>query len=80
MTRRPGRLLGVKDLEGPHCANLMRELATYMAQWRGKLPKADRIGNMKHVEDVSRIQQDDIYESFEDDSLKATIAGLSKTN
>jgi hypothetical protein len=76
MTRRPGRLLRVEDLEGPHCANLMRELATYMAQWRRKLPKADRIGNMKHVEDVSRIQQDDIYESFEGDSLKVTIAGL----
>jgi hypothetical protein len=76
MTRRPGRLLRVEDLEGPHCANLMRELATYMAQWRGKLPRADRIGNMKHVKDVSRVQQDGIYESFEDDSLKVTIAGL----
>jgi hypothetical protein len=37
---------------------------------------ANRIGNMKHVEDLSRIQQDDIYESFEYDSLKVTIAGL----
>src|SRR5271167_4608062 len=66
----------MEDLEGPHCANLLRELATYMAQWWGKLPKADRIGNMKYVEDVSRNQQGDIYESFEDDSLKVTIAGL----
>jgi hypothetical protein len=31
---------------------------------------------MKYVEDVSRNQQGDIYESFEDDSLKVTIAGL----
>jgi hypothetical protein len=48
-----------------------------MAQWRGGLPNADRISNMKYVEDVSRNQQGDIYESFEDDSLKVTIAGSS---
>lgn len=29
---------------------------------------------MKHVEDVSRIRQDDIYESFGDDSLDVTIS------
>src|SRR2546421_9382117 len=40
----------------------------------GKATKADRIGNMKHVEDVSRIRQDDIYESFVDDSLEVTIS------
>jgi hypothetical protein len=56
----------VEGLEGPHCINLVWELATYMAQWRETLPKAYRIGNMKYVEDVSRNQQDDIYESFED--------------
>jgi hypothetical protein len=55
----------MEDLEGPHFANLMRELATYMAQWRGKLLKADRTGNMKCVEDVSRNQQGEV-----------TIAGL----
>ena len=29
---------------------------------------------MKHVEDVSRIRQDDIYKSFGDDSLEVTIS------
>jgi hypothetical protein len=45
---------------------LYKSGATYMAQWRERLPKAYRIGNMKYVEDVSRDQQDDICESFED--------------
>lgn len=47
-----------------------------MPQWQGGLPNANKISNMKYVEDVSRNQQGDIYESFEDDSLKVTIAGF----
>ena len=76
MTRQPGRVIDVEDLRGPHGASLMRELAGHMAQWRQKMPKADRIGNIKHVGDGSRVRQDDIYESLEDHSLQVTIEGL----
>jgi hypothetical protein len=76
MTRRLGRLLGVEDLHGPHGASLMGQLAGYRAQWRQRMPRADRIGNIKDVQDVSRVQEHDVYESFQDNSMRATIAGL----
>lgn len=40
------------------------------------MPKADKIGNIKQIADLSRVQEDDIYQSFEDDSLKLAIEGL----
>jgi hypothetical protein len=40
------------------------------------MPRADRIGNIKHVGDVSRAQEDVVYELFEENSLKITIDGL----
>jgi hypothetical protein len=76
MTRRPGRLIGAEDLQSPQGASVMQQLAGYTAQWRQRMPKADRIGNIKQVPDVAGVQGDDIYQSFEDHSLKFTIEGL----
>jgi hypothetical protein len=59
MTRRPGRLIRVEDLQGPHSASLMRQLARYAAQWRQKMPRPDRIGNVKDVRDASGPQEYD---------------------
>jgi hypothetical protein len=51
MTKRPGRRLQKEDLEGEDGERLMRELAGYMAQWRGKkLSKYSRIGNLRFRE------------------------------
>ena len=76
MSRRPGRRLDYSDLQGANGEKVMKQLASFTAQFRTSVPSTGRFGNLKSRNDrVISSKESTFFETL-GNGLKVEVNGL----